>query len=57
VDAIGRETDSPGACRVLARHISLIEAESIVGSLIDGDPQAIERKSKTLTADPGGSSR
>ena len=57
VDAIGRETDSPEARRVLARHVALIEAESLAGNLIDEDLRAISEKSEALKAELGGSPR
>ena len=55
VDTIGRETDSPEARRVLARHVSLIEAESRAGDLIDEDRRAVGEKSEALKAELGGS--
>ena len=57
VDAIGRETDSPEARRVLARHVALIEAESLAGNLIDEDLRAISERSEALKAELGGSPR
>ena len=55
IDAIGRETDSPEARRILARHVSLIAAESRAGNLIDEDRQAIARTHEAVTATLNGS--
>ncbi len=55
IEVIGRETDSPEARQDLARHVSLIAAESAVGNLIDEDRRAIGRRSDALMAELGGS--
>jgi uncharacterized membrane protein len=42
IDAIGLETKSPQARQKLAHHVSLIEAESKVGSLVEQDEHLIQ---------------
>jgi len=48
IDAIGQEAKAPEARRLLLRHVSLIEAESQVGELIEPDRQSIHLSSQAL---------
>jgi uncharacterized membrane protein len=54
IDAIGKEVNSPTvknsvkARQELLRHVSLIQAESQAGKLIDQDRQLIQRSSEAL---------
>ena len=48
IDAIGQEAKAPEARRLLLRHVSLIEAESQVGELIEQDRQTIHLSSQAL---------
>ena len=48
IDVMGQETKAPEARRQLLRHVSLIQAESQAGALIEQDRQLIERSSAAL---------
>ena len=44
IDVIGQETQAPAARQELLRHVSLIQAESQAGALIEQDRQRIARQ-------------
>jgi hypothetical protein len=48
IDGMGQETQAPEARRQLLRHVSLIQAESQAGALIEQDRQLIDRSSEAL---------
>jgi uncharacterized membrane protein len=48
IDAIGQETQSPEARQQLLRHVSLIQAESQAGDLIEQDRHTIHLRGQTL---------
>lgn len=48
IDVVGREAKTPEARGLLAHHVSLIEAESQAGELIEQDRQQILRKGEAL---------
>jgi uncharacterized membrane protein len=48
INVIGQETQSPEARQLLACHVSLIQAESQAGHIIDDDKQLIQRSSEAL---------
>ena len=48
IDAVGQETKPPEARQELLRHVSLIQAESLAGELIEQDRQLIQRSSGAL---------
>jgi uncharacterized membrane protein len=48
IDVIGRETQAPEARQLLLRHVSLIQAETQAGDLIEQDRQAIRRSGEAL---------
>jgi uncharacterized membrane protein len=48
IDVIGQEAKAPEARRLLLRHVSLIQAESQVGELIEQDRQTIHLSSQAL---------
>jgi uncharacterized membrane protein len=48
IDAVGQEAGSPEARQELLRHVSLIQAESQAGALIEQDRQRIQRRGETL---------
>jgi len=48
IDAVGQEAGSPEARQELLRQVSLIQAESQVGELIEQDRQLIHRASEAL---------
>ena len=48
IDAIGQEAKSPEARQELLRHVSLIQAESQAGALIEQDRQLIQRSGEVL---------
>jgi uncharacterized membrane protein len=48
IDVIGREAKSPESRQLLLRHVSLIQAESQAGDLIEQDRQAIHRSAQAL---------
>ena len=50
IDVIGQEAQAPEARQQLLRHVSLIQAESQVGNLIEQDRQAIRRSAEALLA-------
>jgi uncharacterized membrane protein len=50
IDAIGREAQAPEARRLLLRHVSLIQAESEAGDLIEQDRQTIQLSRQALQA-------
>jgi uncharacterized membrane protein len=50
IDTIGQETKAPEARQLLLRHVSLIQAESQAGNLIEPDRQAIRRNAEALQA-------
>ena len=50
IDSISRETASPEARRKLSRHVSLIQAESRAGALIEDDRQLIHLTGEALLA-------
>ena len=50
IDLIGQEAQAPAARQHLLRHVSLIQAESQVGNLIEQDRQAIRRSAEALLA-------
>ena len=49
IDVIGQEAKTPEARQELLHHVSLIQAESQVGSLIEDDRRRIERSVDDLT--------
>jgi hypothetical protein len=49
IDAIGQKVGSPEARQELLRHVSLIQAESQAGALIDWDRKQIDRRSTKLS--------
>jgi uncharacterized membrane protein len=48
IGALGQEVKAPEIRRQLRRHVSLIQAESQVGNLIEADLQSIRRSSEAL---------
>ena len=50
IDVIGQEANAPGERRLLLCHVSLIQAESQAGALIEQDRQAIQRIGEALQA-------
>ena len=48
IDEIGEETNSREAHQELVRHVRLIQAESLAGSLIEEDRQSVQKKCETL---------
>jgi uncharacterized membrane protein len=48
IDVIGQEAQAPEARRLLLRHVSLIQAESEAGDLIEQDRQAIQLRGQAL---------
>ena len=50
IDVIGQEAQAPEARQQLLRHVSLIQAESQAGNLIEPDRQAIRRSGEALQA-------
>ena len=48
IDVIGQEVKAPEARRLLLRHVSLIQAESEAGDLIEQDRQAIQLRGQAL---------
>jgi uncharacterized membrane protein len=48
IDAISQEAQAPEARRLLLRHVSLIQAESEAGDLIEQDRQAIQLRGQAL---------
>jgi uncharacterized membrane protein len=48
IDVIGREAKSPKARHELLRHVDLIQAESVVGALIEQDRQRIQSSAEAL---------
>jgi uncharacterized membrane protein len=50
IDAISQEAQAPEARRLLLRHVSLIQAESEAGDLIEQDRQAIQLSGQALQA-------
>jgi hypothetical protein len=48
IDALSQEAKSPEARRLLLRHVSLIQAESQAGELIEQDRHTIHLSSQTL---------
>ena len=48
IETIGAATKSPEARRELVRHVSLIQAESKAGHLIEEDMERIQQISETL---------
>ena len=48
IDVIGQETTAPAARQELLRHVSLIQAESQAGDLIEQDRQAIKLRGQAL---------
>ena len=48
IDVIGQETKPPEARQMLARHASLIQAESLAGRLIEDDRQLIQQRCEAL---------
>jgi len=50
IDVIGREAKAPEARQLLLRHVSLIQAESQAGNLIEQDRQAIQLNGEALQA-------
>jgi uncharacterized membrane protein len=48
IDAIGQETKSPEMRQKLAKHVSLIQAESKAGSLIEQDRQVIQQSGEAF---------
>ena len=53
IDVIGQETKAPEARQQLLRHVSLIQAESQAGDLIEQDRQAIQLSGRSLTDEIG----
>ena len=56
IGRIGQEAPAPEARQLLRRHVSLIQAESQVGDLIEQDRQAIERSAEALRTKLAGAS-
>ncbi len=50
IDKIGREADSPEVRQELSRHVSLIEAESQAGNLIEQDRQMVQNLCEDIRA-------
>ena len=50
IEKIGQEANSPEARQELSRHVSLIEAESQAGNLIEQDRQMIQNRSVDIRA-------
>jgi len=48
IDLIGQEAQTPEARQQLLRHVSLIQAESQAGALIEQDRQSIYRSGEAL---------
>jgi uncharacterized membrane protein len=48
IDTIGQNVKTPEACRLLLRHVTLIQAESEAGDLIEQDRQAIQLRGQAL---------
>jgi uncharacterized membrane protein len=48
IGALGQEVKAPEIRRQLRRHVSLIQAESQVGNLIEADRQSIRQSSEAL---------
>jgi uncharacterized membrane protein len=48
IDVVGQEVKAPEARQQLLRHVSLIQAESQVGHLIEADQQAVRRSGESL---------
>ena len=48
IDLIGQEVKTPEARQQLLRHVSLIQAESQAGALIEQDRQSIYRSGEAL---------
>jgi uncharacterized membrane protein len=48
IDAVGQEAGSPVARQALLRHVSLIQADSQAGALIEQDRQLIQRRVEEL---------
>ena len=48
IDIIGQNVKTPEARRLLLRHVSLIQAESEAGDLIEQDRQAIQLRGQAL---------
>ena len=48
IELIGQEAQAPEARRLLLRHVSLIQAESEAGDLIEQDRQAIQLRGQAL---------
>jgi hypothetical protein len=48
IDVISTETKSPEARRLLLRHVSLIQAESQAGDLIEQDRHIIHLRGQAL---------
>ena len=48
IDVIGQEAQALEARQLLLRHVSLIQAESLAGDLIEQDRQAIQRSGQAL---------
>jgi uncharacterized membrane protein len=48
IDVLGQEVKAPEMRKQLLRHVSLIQAESQVGNLIEADLQSIRRSSEAL---------
>jgi uncharacterized membrane protein len=48
IDAIGKESKAPEVRQLLLHHVSLIQAESQVGDLIEQDRQSIHRSGEVL---------
>ena len=48
IEAISQEAGSPESRQELLRHVSLIQAETQVGELIEQDRQLIQRNSEAL---------
>jgi uncharacterized membrane protein len=48
IDVIGQGAQAPEARQQLLRHVSLIEAESQAGDLIEQDRQAIQLRGQAL---------
>ena len=48
IDAIGQESKAPEVRQLLLHHVSLIQAESQVGDLIEQDRQSIQQSGEAL---------
>ena len=48
IDVIGQEAQAPETRQLLLRQVSLIQAESQAGNLIEQDRQAIQRSAEAL---------